>query len=317
MNDRKYNNIQIAEIVFFSEDLHGVVIRDENVILSDYRYEFLASLVRAKGRVVSSEIIAENIRGSEYEDTLPEQDNEMIKQTLKGLRKILGDNGSEQKIIVTEKGVGYRLRFYREVNDSVSENKTLPIVLTSRMVPNATTESILFREEELSFLLRQLNSMGAKAIMLHGFGGVGKTSLARLLYSKIKYEYDSSGWFEYHKNLKETITEGVDLTLFKGAGLSRLTKLEDKWLFVSDRIKNSSEKKLIIIDNVDFDNEIAGHWGQAPMSSTQGQLKICYQKDDITKVAKKLNTSEKSLKKAHFDRASLKSSFNSIDFEQN
>ena len=53
------------------------------------------------------------------------------------------------------------------------------------------------------------------------------------------------------------------------------------------------------------------------MSSTQGQLKICYQKDDITKVAKKLNTSEKSLKKAHFDRASLKSSFNSIDFEQN
>ena len=59
------------------------------------------------------------------------------------------------------------------------------------------------------------------------------------------------------------------------------------------------------------------HWGQAPMSSTQGQLKSGYQKDDITKVAENLNTSEKSLKKAHFNRASLKSSFSGIDFEQN
>ena len=42
------------------------------------------------------------------------------------------------------------------------------------------------------------------------------------------------------------------------------------------------------------------------MSSTQGQLKIGYQKDDITKVAENLNTSEKSLKKAHLNRASLK-----------
>lgn len=57
--------------------------------------------------------------------------------------------------------------------------------------------------------------------------------------------------------------------------------------------------------------------GLTPMSSTQGQLKIGYQKDDITKVAKNLNTSEKSLKKAHFNRASLKSSFSGIDFEQN
>lgn len=60
-----------------------------------------------------------------------------------------------------------------------------------------------------------------------------------------------------------------------------------------------------------------GHWGQAPMSSTQGQLKIGYQKDDITKVAENLNTSEKSLKKAHFNRASLRSPFSGIDFEQN
>ena len=51
------------------------------------------------------------------------------------------------------------------------------------------------------------------------------------------------------------------------------------------------------------------------MSSTQGQLKISYQKDDITKVAKNLNASEKSLKKAHFNRASLKALFNGIDFE--
>ena len=53
------------------------------------------------------------------------------------------------------------------------------------------------------------------------------------------------------------------------------------------------------------------------MSSTQGQLKISYQKDDITKVAKNLNASEKSLKKAHFNKASLRSPFSNIDFEQN
>ena len=58
-------------------------------------------------------------------------------------------------------------------------------------------------------------------------------------------------------------------------------------------------------------------WGQTPMSSTQGQLKISYQKDDTTKAAENLNTSEKSLKKAHFNRASLRSPFSGIDFDQN
>ena len=63
--------------------------------------------------------------------------------------------------------------------------------------------------------------------------------------------------------------------------------------------------------------EFRSSWGLTPMSSTQGQLKISYQKDDITKVAKNLNASEKSLKKAHFNRASLRSPFSDIDFEQN
>ena len=53
------------------------------------------------------------------------------------------------------------------------------------------------------------------------------------------------------------------------------------------------------------------------MSSTQGQLKISYQKDDIAKVAKNLNANEKSLKKAHFNKASLRRPFSDIDFEQN
>ena len=44
------------------------------------------------------------------------------------------------------------------------------------------------------------------------------------------------------------------------------------------------------------------------MSSTQRQLKIGCQKDDIIKATENLNTSEKSLKKAHFNRASLRSS---------
>ena len=53
------------------------------------------------------------------------------------------------------------------------------------------------------------------------------------------------------------------------------------------------------------------------MSSTQRQLKISYQKDDITKAAENLNTSDKSLKQAHFNRAPLRNSFSGIDFEQN
>ena len=61
----------------------------------------------------------------------------------------------------------------------------------------------------------------------------------------------------------------------------------------------------------------SGIRGLTPMSSTQGQLKISYQKDDITKVAKNLNANEKSLKKAHFNKASLRSPFSDIDFEQN
>ena len=71
------------------------------------------------------------------------------------------------------------------------------------------------------------------------------------------------------------------------------------------------------MDGLEDDGRESRCWGLTPMSSTQRQLKISYQKDDITKAAENLNTSEKSLKKAHFNRAPLRNSFSGIDFEQN
>ena len=247
-------DIQIADNIIFSEEIHGVVIDGQKVRLSNELYGFLECLVRAKGGFVSPTYFI-----NEVLDISSDVDNTegLIKDTVKRLRKILGDTEREKTVIVNKRDVGYYLAQYKEIGHSGE----FPVMLTKTAVPNVSSETVLFRDKDVERVIQQLNG-NVKTIALHGFGGVGKTSVARLVYSKIKSNYDSFGWLDYHSNLKTSMVECFDWDNPFFTRQNEATTVDEKWRYLSGLIKNSKQKKLLVIDNVDIDHEI----GQDPGS---------------------------------------------------
>lgn len=129
-----------------------------------------------------------------------------------------------------------------------SECRKLPHVLTKSVVAFSDEQSIIHREQELQEL-ELLLSAEKKTLLLSGFGGIGKTSLARVLYSKLYRNYDSIGWIEYRSNLKMSILASMEL-------YEDVKNQEKRWEVMLRRIKNDYSKKLLFVDNVDRDAEL-------------------------------------------------------------
>lgn len=257
MSDKQYNNIQIADNIYFFEDINGVVINGHELVLKGQEYKLLLCLVRARGRVVSQENILRTIWGPEYDVY---HYSSYIKDALKRLRKQLND--SDRRIILTVKNTGYKLGMYVELDSEETKAFKLPIILSRRTVPSVGDDTIILRDNEVAFITDYLRNKKNRKILLHGFGGVGKTSLARLVYETIKDQYVSTGWIDYHIDLKNSIVEAIDFINTLSGNDDSSNNVEAKWLSISNLMKNSKEKKLVIIDNVDVDNEI----GQNPLA---------------------------------------------------
>lgn len=130
----------------------------------------------------------------------------------------------------------------------VSEDSQLPHVLTKSVVAFADEQNIIHRESELKEL-EILLSTEKKALFLSGFGGIGKTSLARVLFSKLYKNYDSIGWIEYRGDLKTSILATMEL-------YEDIENQEKRWEVLSRRLKNDCSRKLLFVDNVDRDTEL-------------------------------------------------------------
>ena len=80
--------IQIADDIYFSEKIRGVVIRGEETVLPKTPYKFLRCLVEAKGHVVTTDHIIRDVWGYAEESNLDlDEERALIKDTLKRLRK--------------------------------------------------------------------------------------------------------------------------------------------------------------------------------------------------------------------------------------
>lgn len=121
----------------------------------------------------------------------------------------------------------------------------LPHVLTKSGVVHVDEQCIIHREEELS-TIESLLKKGQKTILLGGFGGLGKTSLARILYSRLSNNYSSIGWIEYRGNLKKSILGSMEL-------YENVKDQGKRWEMLSKCLKNNLSQKLLFIDNVDRD----------------------------------------------------------------
>lgn len=121
----------------------------------------------------------------------------------------------------------------------------LPHVLTKLGVIYEDEQNIIHRETELSKIEHFL-AVGKKNLLLNGFGGMGKTSLARVLYSKLSNRYSSIGWIEYRGNLKMSLLASMEL-------YEDVKDQEKRWEILSKCLKNDLSQKLLFIDNVDKD----------------------------------------------------------------
>ena len=123
--------------------------------------------------------------------------------------------------------------------------ESLPHNLTKSVVSFANEENVIHREGEL-LGIECLIEEKKVALLLSGFGGIGKTVLARVLYAKLANQFDCVGWVEYHKDLKNSLLASIDLD-------NGIEDQEKRWNKFSARLKNDSSSKIIFVDNVDLD----------------------------------------------------------------
>lgn len=123
----------------------------------------------------------------------------------------------------------------------------LPHVLTKYDPIFSDARLVLHREEEVNDIQGRLKADKA-SILLSGFGGIGKTSIAHVLYSNLANSYDSIGWVEYRGDLKQSLLAALDIA-------NDIENQQQRWDKIVATLKNDKSRKLLIIDNVDKDAE--------------------------------------------------------------
>jgi DNA replication protein DnaC len=146
------------------------------------------------------------------------------------------------------------------ISQQNSENHEFSIKLPKYLtdVQYVSQSSILYRDDIICAIINQLlshndhNHAQKNNILITGFGGLGKTSIARVLYSKLLDAvnsgiYDSIGWIDYNINLKNSILNANIIKLYETE-----KDPEKRWDAIKKRLlsNESNQKTLLFIDNV-------------------------------------------------------------------
>lgn len=174
------------------------------------------------------------------EDTIAseiEQHEAKQKEELEGLLK-----KSEMAIITAINTTNSMLESF---SLQYRKEESLPHALTKSVAAFANEQNVIHREGELHDIECLLKEKRI-ALLLSGFGGIGKTALARVLYAKLADCFYCVGWVEYHKDLKNSLLASMDLN-------NEIEDQEKRWNIISARLKNDPSSKIIFVDNVDRD----------------------------------------------------------------
>lgn len=118
---------------------------------------------------------------------------------------------------------------------------------------NADTNDVIGRDKVLKSLWKTLkkNKHGKKkAVILTGFGGIGKTKLAQLLFHTYESKFDEVAWIDYQGDLKKSFLVSINVSQFHEKDYQND---DDRWDGIKRYLTNNRKKKLFIIDNVDHD----------------------------------------------------------------
>ena len=82
---------------------HEALLSGKPIKLTPHEYDMLLQLVRNEGRVLTHRALLEKVWGTEYAD-----DSGILKKCIYRLRQKLGDDTDPPRMILTERGIGYK-----------------------------------------------------------------------------------------------------------------------------------------------------------------------------------------------------------------
>lgn len=176
-------------------------------------------------------------------------------EILNGNEFIYARINSSNYISFKKNNDGKQILTYNKERKNTSDE--LPPELTDTVVIRGSTDKILFREKEFSYIIDAIQNKNVSNIFLHGMGGCGKTSLARMLYCHLKDQYDCFGWINYSGDIRQSMISCIS------TNYSDDTLIENdaskKWETLKKVLKNNTQSKLLVIDNVDNIDSIEQH----------------------------------------------------------
>ena len=133
-----------------------------------------------------------------------------------------------------------------DISLEIEANKEGKIKYALTPFVDVSAENVLFRDIEIKDIINELNNNNG--VILYGFSGCGKTTLARRVYSIIQTEFDYSAWINYKEgiNLKQNM---LDNLMFED---EETQDEEKKWNRILKLLRDSTKSKLFVIDNIEY-----------------------------------------------------------------
>jgi predicted ATPase len=206
---------------------HAMLYRDGRELpLPRKAVETLQALVKRPGEILSKDELMSEV----WSDIAVEESN--LALYLHILRKTLGQKKDSGHYIETLRRRGYR--FSARVKRAESER------------PPIDTSKLIGRETEIAEIAGLFSRKEIRIVILTGVGGVGKTTLARAVFSQIRDEFHDGGYFVELASIErpELIPSAIAAVVGQKIG-SEGSPLDDLSNFFHDR------ELLLVLDNLE------------------------------------------------------------------
>ncbi|MEM9621159.1 MAG: winged helix-turn-helix domain-containing protein [Pseudomonadota bacterium] len=229
----------------FELDLGSFALRmgEEEIALEPQVMSLLAYLVQNSDKLITRDELLDELWGHRYVS------ESAVATQIKTLRKALGDDGRNQRIIKTVHGRGYR--FVTPVEQNAARVQT-DLPTTTHRTSNLGYErtKLIGRDDELQRCIEAFADY--RLVTLLGIGGTGKTRLAKAIGRSVQSDYPDGVWFVDLVPVRDGA--GIDTAMASVMGIS--VQDGEARSQIADAVRD--RRVLFILDNCEhIEDEVA------------------------------------------------------------